>query len=153
MKYRKSPKRLIRERTSNATARRLLRRTIDFWKAQEERTDADAEFDRRMWRMYEKELAKLERQLEHQRRSSPPPGSNLRRLAQRLCSPASYVRVLEPALSDLAEEHALALAEHGPWRARYVRLRGYWSFWAAVAAHLVAAVGRKFSKLWARSRE
>jgi hypothetical protein len=89
---------------------------------------------------------------------SPPreqrvPGRNLRRIAKLFFSAKSYSTVLEPTLSDLAEEHALAVAEQRPWRARYIRLRGCWSFWAAVATHLVAALGRQFSKLWARARE
>lgn len=79
------------------------------------------------------------------------PGSQLRRLAERVASPSTYASVLEPTLSDLTEEHTLALAEERPWRARRVLFRGYCSFWAAVAAHLVAALGRRVAKLWARS--
>lgn len=80
-----------------------------------------------------------------------PPGSRLRRLAERVVSPSTYTFVLEPTLSDLAEEHAHALAEDRPWKAWRVRLRGYGSFWAAVTAHLVAVLGRRVARFWARS--
>jgi hypothetical protein len=62
--------------------------------------------------------------------AAKPPGSSLRRLAERILAPATYAFVLKPTLSDLAEEHALALVENRLWKARWVRLRGYGSFWA-----------------------
>lgn len=74
------------------------------------------------------------------------PGWWLQRLAQCVSSPTTYSWVLEPTLSDLATEHARALADERPWRARRVRLRGYWTFWTAVAAHVFTAMGRRLSK-------
>ena len=79
------------------------------------------------------------------------PGYSLRGWAERIVSPSTYTFVLEPTLSDLVEEHALALAEDRPWKARWVRLRGYGSFWMAAAAHLGAVVSRQVARFWARS--
>lgn len=77
-----------------------------------------------------------------------PPGHRLRALAQFLFSRRTYSVVLEPTLTDLQEEYFQALAEHRSWTARMVRLRGYWSFWAAVLAQLPVAAIRVIVKLW-----
>ena len=71
-----------------------------------------------------------------------PPGYRLLRFAEFVFSRQSYRWVLEPVIGDLRREHAAALAAGRRWKARWVRLRGTWAFWAAVAGLLpLSAVG------------
>ncbi len=64
------------------------------------------------------------------------PGFKLRAFAEFFFSPKTYEKVLEPVLRDLQDEHMEALAEGQIGKARWVRIRGTCSFWAAVAAQL-----------------
>ena len=63
-----------------------------------------------------------------------PPGYKLLAFAQFLYSKKSYTIIFEPIVSDLQDEHIEALAAEQICKARWVLLRGYWSFWAAVVA-------------------
>ncbi len=65
-----------------------------------------------------------------------PPGFKLQAFADLFFSPKTYGNVLEPVLRDLQAEHMEALAEGRPRKARWVHIRGTWSFWAAVVAQL-----------------
>lgn len=77
-----------------------------------------------------------------------PPGWNLHRLAELCFSKKTYTKVLEPALSDMQKEHFEALAAGRSWKARMVLVRGYWSFWSAVAAQLPISLARRVYEVW-----
>ncbi len=62
-----------------------------------------------------------------------PPGFRLLALASFWCSRSTYELVLEPIVRDLQEEVMEALAAGRVWKARWMRLRGTWAFWSAVA--------------------
>lgn len=80
------------------------------------------------------------------------PGWRLRRLAELVFSPKTCTTVLEPPLADLQKEYFQALAENRPWKARFVLIRGYWSFWSAVAAQLPISIIKQMYKLWKASQ-
>ena len=76
-----------------------------------------------------------------------PPGHRLLRFAEFAFSRRSYLLVFEPVISDLRREYLEALAAGRRWKARWVRLRGTWAFWSAVAALLpLSALGRLFRR-------
>jgi hypothetical protein len=79
---------------------------------------------------------------------SRPPGWNLRRFAELCFSKKTFTHVLEPALSDMQTEHFEALAAGRPWKARMVLVRGYFSFWSAVAAQLPISFARRIYEVW-----
>jgi hypothetical protein len=89
----------------------------------------------------------LESQLKMPRLSQPP-GWNLRRFAELCFSKKTFTQVLEPALSDMQKEHFDALAAGRPWQARMALVRGYWSFWSAVAAQLPISFARRIYEVW-----
>ncbi len=63
-----------------------------------------------------------------------PPGFRLQRFAEFFFLRKTCGNVLEPVIRDLQDEHMEALAEGRTVKARWVRIRGTWSFWAAVVA-------------------
>lgn len=78
----------------------------------------------------------------------PPIGFRLRALAAFVFSPKVYREVMEPPLRDLYDEYCQALAEKRPWKARWVRLRGYWSFWAAFFAQAPVSLAKQVYQIW-----
>jgi len=60
--------------------------------------------------------------------------------AKLLFSRQAFSEILEPTLRDLFDEHREAQEAGRPWKARWVRLRGYGSFWSALAQTPVSAV-------------
>jgi len=81
-----------------------------------------------------------------------PPGWQLRKFAEFFFSPKTYQKVLEPTLRDLFDEYCEALKTGNPWKARWVRFRGYWSFWSAVIAQLPISLLKTVYTLWESSR-
>ena len=76
-----------------------------------------------------------------------PPGHRLLRFAEFAFSRRDFELVLEPVVGDLRREYLAALAAGRRWKARWVRLRGTWAFWSAVAALLpLSALGRLFRR-------
>lgn len=71
------------------------------------------------------------------------PGFTLLKIAEFVYRRKTYEDVFLPTIVDFQEEYAEALADCRHWKARWVRLRGYASFFSAVAAH----GGVKFAKL------
>ncbi len=65
-----------------------------------------------------------------------PPGHRLLRFADFAFSRRNYSLVLHPVVRDLRHEYLTALAAGRRWKARWVRLRGTWAFWSAVAGLL-----------------
>jgi hypothetical protein len=76
------------------------------------------------------------------------PGSGLRVFSESIFSRHTYSKVLEPILRDLLDEYCAALAEKSPWKARLVRMRGYWSFWSAVIAQMPISVVKTIYQIW-----
>ena len=81
-------------------------------------------------------------------RLSPPPGIRLRVLAEFTFSAKTYLEIFVPVLRDLTDEYCQALKTERPWKARWVLLRGYWSFWSAVAAQMPISIIKKVCQIW-----
>lgn len=75
-------------------------------------------------------------------RGNRPPGLRLQGLAEYFFPQKAYKTIFEPILRDLQDEHTEALAEGRIWKARWVGLRGRFSFWAAVIDYLSDFVGK-----------
>jgi hypothetical protein len=86
------------------------------------------------------------------RRIPVPPGACLRIVADFLFSRRTYVEILEPTLRDLFDEYCEALNQKRPWKARWVRVRGYWSVWSAVFAQLPISAVKMVYKIWKATR-
>lgn len=82
-------------------------------------------------------------------RISRPPGLRLSALADFFCSPKTMERVVLPILSDLQTEYFDALAEGKTVKARWIRVRGYGSFWMALSFYKVA---KRLIKIWKISK-
>jgi len=80
-----------------------------------------------------------------------PPGFRLRAFAEFVFSHKTYSEIYEPALRDLWEEYREVVGKR-PWKARWVRVRGYWSFWSAVFAQLPISVVKAIYKIWKATR-
>ena len=76
------------------------------------------------------------------------PGALLLRAASRFCSPESCEEILEPTILDVREEYGNALAAGQLEEARWVLVRGYWSFLCAVTSQMVVEIGRSITKPW-----
>jgi hypothetical protein len=76
------------------------------------------------------------------------PGSTLHRLAAWFFSSPTLTTVLEPVLSDMQVEIFEALAAKQPGKARWVQIRGYWTFWHHVVLLILTSVGRLLLALW-----
>jgi hypothetical protein len=81
-------------------------------------------------------------------RLSSPPGARLRVVAEFTFSTKSYLEIFVPVLRDLFDEYCQALQAERPWKARWVRLRGYWSFWSAVVAQMPISIIKKAYQIW-----
>ncbi len=77
-----------------------------------------------------------------------PPGFKLLYLAEFLFSRKSFTEVLEPTLRDLQEEHNEALANGRIGKARWVKHRGYFSFWSAVVALAPVSLVKRLTEIW-----
>jgi hypothetical protein len=76
------------------------------------------------------------------------PGGKLRKWAEFFFSRNVYEQVFEPTLRDLFDEYCDALNSHRPRKARWVRIRGYWSFWTAVVAQTPISIVKKVYQIW-----
>jgi hypothetical protein len=77
-----------------------------------------------------------------------PPGRHLRSFAEFFFSRRTSELVLEPTLRDLLDEYCEALEQGRLWKARWVRVRGYWSFWSAAGAQLAVSFARTVLQIW-----
>lgn len=77
-----------------------------------------------------------------------PPGHFLLQIAEFVCSKKTFTGVLEPTIHDLREEYNEALAEGRVWKARFVRVRGYWAFFNAAGLMTAVGIGKKVVQLW-----
>jgi hypothetical protein len=81
-------------------------------------------------------------------RVQAPPGRKLQAFAEFFFSRKTNSEVFEPTLRDLLDEYCEALQEKRPWKARWVCVRGYWSFWSAALAQLPISVVKKVYQIW-----
>lgn len=81
-------------------------------------------------------------------RISRPPGHFLRMFGEFFYSKKTFAEILEPTIADLREEYNDALIEGREWKARWVRVRGYWSFVSAAGLTSTVGLGKKLVKLW-----
>ncbi len=70
-------------------------------------------------------------------RISRPPGVVLSKIAGFFCSRKTIEQVVNPSLADLQTEYFDALASGRKVQALWARLRGYWSFWAALGLYRI----------------
>jgi len=77
-----------------------------------------------------------------------PVGSSLRGLAEFLVSKKSFEQIYEPLVSDMRLEYCEALAANRWWKARWVWVRGNWSFLTAAFAHFCASGVRHVVRAW-----
>jgi hypothetical protein len=80
-----------------------------------------------------------------------PPGFRLRAFAKFVFSHKTYSEIHEPTLRDLWEEYC-EVVETRPWKARWVCVRGYWSFWSTVFAQLPISLVKTIYKIWKATR-
>ena len=76
------------------------------------------------------------------------PGWRLHRLGSLFFSPKTFKNVLEPVLSDMQVEIFEALSDNRPFKARWVQIRGYWTFWQHLALQIPVSVGHVLLALW-----
>jgi hypothetical protein len=81
-----------------------------------------------------------------------PPSFRLKDFAEFFFSRRTFETILEPTLRDLFDEYCEALAANRLWKARWVRIRGYWSFWSAVFAQLPISAVKMVYKIWQATR-
>jgi hypothetical protein len=77
-----------------------------------------------------------------------PPGYGLLWFADFFYSRKSVEECLRPTIQDLQEEYTEALAAKRLHKARWVRIRGTWSFLCAASLLTVASVGKQVVKIW-----
>lgn len=77
-----------------------------------------------------------------------PPGARLRIVSEFFFSRRTYKEVFEPTIRDLFDEYCEALTDNRPWKARWVQIRGYWSFWSAVFAQMPISAVKVVYKIW-----
>jgi hypothetical protein len=82
------------------------------------------------------------------RRIVLPPGARLRSLADFFCSSKTMERIVNPIISDLQKEYCQALVEDRTVKARWIRIRGYWSFWKVLGYTIV----KNLTAIWKASR-
>jgi hypothetical protein len=64
------------------------------------------------------------------------PGACLRRWANRMCSPRTMERLIDPLIADLQHEYEEANRAGPTWRGRVALVRGYLAFWRVLALHV-----------------
>jgi hypothetical protein len=77
-----------------------------------------------------------------------PPGYMLLKVVAFLASKKFYSTVALQTISDMREEYFEALSQNRIWKARWVRLRGTYSFFAAIGLDRVFAFVSFFIKAW-----
>jgi hypothetical protein len=77
-----------------------------------------------------------------------PPGMRLNAIAEFLFAKNTYERVFQPTIADLQREYLDALAQDRLWKARWIWLRGHYSFWVAFLCQLPISWMRLVFDLW-----
>jgi len=77
-----------------------------------------------------------------------PPGSRVLQIAQFCYSRKKYERIFLQTAADMREEYFEACSAGQIWKARWVHVRGVWSFYAAVLTDIPLSVVGLVVKLW-----
>lgn len=77
-----------------------------------------------------------------------PPGLGLLRIAEFLYTRKTFEDVFLPTVTDLQDEYMEALAQGRTHKARWVRIRGYWSFFAAMGLQSGVGALKRAVQLW-----
>ncbi len=77
-----------------------------------------------------------------------PPGHLLILFADFFFSRRKNERLFLPLISDMREEYYQASAENRLWKARWVQIRGAWSFFAVIGADRAYSMVLLFVKAW-----
>jgi hypothetical protein len=77
-----------------------------------------------------------------------PPGYGLLWFADFFYSRKSVDECLRPTIQDLQDEYVEALAAKRPQKARWVRIRGTWSFLCAAGLLTMVGIGKQVVKIW-----
>jgi len=81
-------------------------------------------------------------------RVSAPPGHTLLAIAEFLCSERTFDEILRPTIDDMRREYNQALADDRRAKAKWVRMRGTWSFLAAAGMVAFGSVGKLVVRVW-----
>jgi hypothetical protein len=76
------------------------------------------------------------------------PGWRFLSFAGFIFSKKTCVNLVEPIISDMREEYFEALSQNRIWKARWVRVRGTWSFFAAMGLDRFFSVVSLCVKVW-----
>lgn len=77
-----------------------------------------------------------------------PPGYALLYVSEFTFSKKTLQLVVVPVISDMREEYFEALLQNRIWKARWVRVRGTWSFFAAMGLDRAFVFGSFFVRAW-----
>jgi hypothetical protein len=77
-----------------------------------------------------------------------PPGHILLAFAEFFFAKQTVAEILGPAIYDMRGEHAEALAERRWWKAKWVRIRGTWSFLKATGLLNLLGLVKTVVKVW-----
>jgi hypothetical protein len=77
-----------------------------------------------------------------------PPGTHLHTFARAVFSKKTFQLVFEPTLHNMFDEYCEAIAAGHFQKARWIRIRGYWSFWSAVLAQLPISITKLVVMAW-----
>ena len=83
-----------------------------------------------------------------QSRVQQPFGTHLLTIAEFFFSHQSFEGILEPTVLDVREEYHEALYTNRRWKARWVLVRGYWSFFKAAGLTSLVKIGKSAAKMW-----
>jgi hypothetical protein len=86
--------------------------------------------------------------LTHPTKIVRPPGCLLSNFAEFIFSKQKLHAILLPVIVDMREEYFEALSQDRIWKAHWVRIRGTWSFFAAVGLDRAFAFVSFFVKAW-----
>ncbi len=78
-------------------------------------------------------------------RISRPPGSTLFAIADFFCSKKTVGEVVTPLIADMQFEYNEALAGRRKHKAKWIRVRGCWSFFKALGMHSIL---KTFVEMW-----
>jgi hypothetical protein len=82
------------------------------------------------------------------RLAASPPGHNLIEFASFLFSKRANQMIYLPLISDMREEYNEALFQNRTWKARWIHIRGIYSFFAAIGLDRAFAFVSFFIKAW-----
>jgi hypothetical protein len=77
-----------------------------------------------------------------------PPGFKLLAFAEFLLSKKNFNDICVPTIADMREEYNEALLQNRIWKARWVRIRGTYSFFAAIGLDRAFTFVSFFIKAW-----